>query len=284
MTKVKKKTLSISVITPVFNGANYLAVLIESIQSQNYPSIEHIIIDDGSTDDGATISILKRYDHIRWWSRENRGQYATMNEGLLAASGEVICFISADDLMAPSSIWKAVGFLSSHNEFVGVYGNYSFINSEGMKLNQYRPMCYMPTFAYPYSLHIAHSSFYILRNFLIENRFYFDDTLHYVGDYEWIVRILRSGYKIGRMKEDLSLIRLHETQTSKVGFYKMRQETQVIQQRLGVSFFWSSVFRKVMFIMGFINIFKRGGWQPAFNTIRDRLKYSYGKYENNSNQ
>src|SRR5438876_704742 len=71
--------------------------LIKSVLEQDYLHIEHIIIDDGSTDDGATVEVLKRYPHLRWWSRENKGQYATLNEGLATARGSVVGIISADD-------------------------------------------------------------------------------------------------------------------------------------------------------------------------------------------
>ena len=56
----------VSIITPVYNGAEYLEELIISVRDhQDYPYIEHIIIDDGSTDDGETVSILKKYPHLR---------------------------------------------------------------------------------------------------------------------------------------------------------------------------------------------------------------------------
>jgi glycosyltransferase involved in cell wall biosynthesis len=51
----------VSIITPVYNGAEYLDELIQSVLRQDYPNIEHLIIDDGSQDDGATVSVLKKY-------------------------------------------------------------------------------------------------------------------------------------------------------------------------------------------------------------------------------
>ena len=63
----------VSIITPVYNGAEYLNEMIQSVQRQDYPNIEHLIIDDGSQDDGATVAILEKYPHLRWWSRENKG-------------------------------------------------------------------------------------------------------------------------------------------------------------------------------------------------------------------
>lgn len=112
----------VSIITPVYNGQKYLAELIESVREQAYPNIEHIIIDDGSTDDGATLAILRHYPHLRWWSRENRGQYATMNEGLESAKGELVCFVSADDVLLPGAIRCVVEILRRNPEFDGLCG------------------------------------------------------------------------------------------------------------------------------------------------------------------
>ena len=55
------------------------------MKNRDYPNFEHIVIDDGSQDDGKTAANLKRFNHLKRWNRENKGQYATMNEGLIAA-------------------------------------------------------------------------------------------------------------------------------------------------------------------------------------------------------
>ncbi len=182
----------VTIITPVYNGADYLDDLIKSVQTQNYPYIEHIIIDDGSNDNGATVGVLSKYPHIRWWTRPNKGQYATMNEGLLASKGEVICFISSDDILCGGAITKAATCLIDNPELGGVYGTYGYISTIGKKLNYFHPMKIMPTCMYPYSLHISHSSFYLKKESLIQKELLFKDSLKYVGDYDWIVRVLKS--------------------------------------------------------------------------------------------
>jgi glycosyltransferase involved in cell wall biosynthesis len=262
----------VSIITPVYNGAKYLNELIQSVQRQAYPSIEHILIDDGSRDDGATIDVLKRYEHLQWWTRENHGQYATMNEGLRAASGDVVCLISADDLMLPGAIRRATGYLSSHSGCVGVYGGYTFIDSSGKMVRHIHPMRVMPTSFYPYSLHIAHSSLYIRRDFITKNSLFFDDELKYVGDYEWIIRLLRSGAQIARLGDNLSAIRLHNEQASRVSFYEMRKEALVVQKRLRISPIIASLFRKVMFFAEMINITKDRGINNTIRVMARRFK------------
>ena len=262
----------VSIITPVYNGSRFLEPLISSILEQDYPKIEHIIIDDGSTDEGATLDVIKKFSHLRWWTRPNRGQYASMNEGLLAAKGEIICFICADDIMTPGAVSTAVDYLANHPDCGGVYGNYSFINSDGMKLNLFQPIRLMPTKIYPYSLHISHSSLYIRKFGLVQNDLLFAETYKHLGDYLWIVRILRSKLKLERIKNVLSTIRIHDQQTSKIGFYGMRKEMAVIQKELGISLFGASVFRKLWFILNLVNAAKLNGINSSLMIVRERLQ------------
>jgi glycosyltransferase involved in cell wall biosynthesis len=266
----------VSIITPVYNGARFLDALIQSVQEQEYPQIEHIIVDDGSTDGEATIDVLKKYPHLRWWTRPNRGQYATMNEGLLAAQGEIVCFISADDVILPGAVSKAVTYLSVHPECGGVYGNYGFINAEGMKLNLFQPMLKMPTNLYPYSLHISHSSLYIRKKALFQYDLFFTDSLRFVGDYFWIVRILKSKLEVARIKDILSMIRIHDQQTSTTRFYAMRKEIFAVQKQLDISLFGASFFRKFLFLQNLINATKLNGIKSSVAIIRERFRMRSG--------
>jgi glycosyltransferase involved in cell wall biosynthesis len=262
----------VSIITPVYNGASYLDALIQSVQEQNYPHIEHIVIDDGSTDGEATIDVLKKYPHLHWWTRPNQGQYATMNEGLLAAEGEIICFICADDLISPGAVSTAIAYLSAHPQSAGVCGNYGFINSKGKKLNLFQPMLNLPVRLYPYSLHLSHSSFYVRKKALIQNNLFFTPTLRFVGDYFWFVRILKAKIEIGKIKNTLSMIRLHDQQTSKTSFYAMRKETFLLQKQLDISLFWASFFRKIWFFINLINTAKLHGIKSSIETVVERFR------------
>lgn len=262
----------VSIITPVYNGAKFLDQLIQSVQQQTYPFIEHILVDDGSTDDGATVDILRRYEHLKWWSRENHGQYTTMNDGLFAASGDVICFISADDLMLPNAVNQAITYLSSNPAYAGVYGGYVFIDSNGNSLRRFHPMRLMPTVLYPYSLHIAHSSLYVKRDFLLKNKLFFDAKLKYVGDYEWIIRLLRAKEKIKRARDNYSAIRVHNEQTSKVKFYEMKKERWEIQKKMHISLIIAWAFRKIMFLSDMINVQRDSDLRTTLTEFVDRLK------------
>jgi glycosyltransferase involved in cell wall biosynthesis len=262
----------VSIITPVHNGASFLDALIKSVLEQDYPNIEHIVIDDGSNDGDATIEVLKKYSHIRWWTRPNRGQYATMNEGLQAAKGDIVCFVCADDIVLPRAVSTAVNYLNTYSKCSGVYGNFGYINANGFKLHLIQPMFLLPTRLYPYSLHISHSSLYIRKVSLEECNLFFIDTLKYVGDYSWIVRILMSKLEISKIKNNLSMIRLHDQQTSKTRFYAMRKETLAVQKQLGVSPIGASFFRKLWFLINLINSTKQNGVKSSMMLLLARFR------------
>ena len=94
----------VSVITAVFNGDRYVAGCLESVLQQDYPNIEHIVLDGESTDH--TVEILRQYDEkIEYWASEpDCGVYDAWNKGLREARGEWICFLGVDDEFLPGAI------------------------------------------------------------------------------------------------------------------------------------------------------------------------------------
>lgn len=87
----------VSVITAVYNGESYIASCLESVLRQDYPNIEHLVLDGGSTD--GTVEVLRRYDsRIAYWKSEpDEGIYYAWNKALSVARGEWICFLGVDD-------------------------------------------------------------------------------------------------------------------------------------------------------------------------------------------
>lgn len=204
----------VSIVTPVFNGGKYIESLIESIQNQKFISLEHIVIDDGSTDNSATINILKKYQNIKWWTQDNIGQYPTLNKGIMAARGEWICIISADDLMASSdALSKLIQSIPSNEIVDGIFGRTELINEQGKSVCEYgRPNEASPIWINNYYLLIHHCSLLVSREFILKNHLFFDEKLKYAGDWDWIIRILKKG-KLKFVNIPVSKYRLHSQQT-----------------------------------------------------------------------
>ena len=96
-----KKIPKISVITPSFNQAQFLEATIHSVISQNYPNLEYIIIDGGSTD--GSVEVIKKYESCLhfWCSEPDGGQYDAINKGFTHATGEILAWLNSDDIYCP---------------------------------------------------------------------------------------------------------------------------------------------------------------------------------------
>ncbi len=265
----------VSIVTPVYNGADYLEELIESVAAQDYPNIEHIIIDDGSNDGSATVDILRKHPQIRWWSRENRGQYPTMNEGLNAAEGEIVCFISADDVMAHGAVRKAIEKFQENPNYDGVYGKILWMNSDGTLRHAQELISRAPLWFFKYRTFISHCSLYINKKFLEQHELYFDTTLNYVGDFDWIIRLTKAPIRIGYIDQVLSLIRYHPLQATRVHADTIKAESQLIFRRHKVN----TILRKVILsslhwitvIKSLWDALRRGGVSEANQMITERF-------------
>lgn len=104
--------MKISVITVAYNSANTLGDTLQSVAAQNYPVVEHILIDGASTD--GTAEIVDRYgDHLaKYLSETDLGIYDAMNKGLSLATGDVIGFLNSDDMFADASSWRKLHNIS----------------------------------------------------------------------------------------------------------------------------------------------------------------------------
>ncbi|MGD1060922.1 MAG: glycosyltransferase [Methanomassiliicoccales archaeon] len=104
----------VTVVIPVFNGADYLGEAIDSAIAQTYSNVEIIVIDDGSTDDGATEKVAKgRGDRLRYIRKENGGVASALNHGIQKASGEYIAWLSHDDAFKETKLEKQVDLIQS---------------------------------------------------------------------------------------------------------------------------------------------------------------------------
>ncbi len=121
----------VSIVTPSFNQARYLEETICSVLQQDYPHIEYILVDGGSTD--GSLEIIQRYaDRLAWWvSEPDRGQTEAINKGFAHAHGEILAWLNSDDTYQPGTITEAVDFLQAHPETGMVYGDANLVDEAG---------------------------------------------------------------------------------------------------------------------------------------------------------
>lgn len=94
----------ISIVTPSLNHAPFIEETLRTVLGQNYPALEYIVMDGGSTD--GTVEIIRQYENqiARWNSEPDRGQYDAINKGLAMSSGEIMGWLNSDDIYLPKAL------------------------------------------------------------------------------------------------------------------------------------------------------------------------------------
>lgn len=126
----------ISVVTPSFNQGRFIGETIGSVLAQEYPKIEHIIVDGCSTD--GTIEILRSFaDQISWISEPDRGQADAVNKGFSMARGEILGWLNSDDTYNHGALRMVAERFASDHEAVMLYGDAYFIDEAGCRVREY---------------------------------------------------------------------------------------------------------------------------------------------------
>jgi glycosyltransferase involved in cell wall biosynthesis len=105
----------VSIVTPCLNAGRYLETTIQSVLAQDYPHIEYLVMDGGSTDE--SLDILRRYEgRLTWVSAKDQGTADAINKGFERTQGEVFTYVNADDVLLPGAISAVVSTLRAHPE------------------------------------------------------------------------------------------------------------------------------------------------------------------------
>lgn len=135
--KLMKDLPLVSIVTPAYNQAEYLAATIVSVLAQDYPNLEYIVLDDGSTDD--TPAILKQFDgRIRHERHTNMGQARTLNRGWEMARGSLIGYLSSDDCLAPQAVSRLVQAMVERPDVIVAYCDFELIDAKGRVFREVR--------------------------------------------------------------------------------------------------------------------------------------------------
>ena len=177
----------VSIVTPSLNSAPFLCECIESLLAQDYPNIEYIVMDGGSTD--GTAAILERYrDRItRIHSAPDFGQGQALNRGLSGSKGDIVAFLNADDAYLPGAVGQAVRAFAAHPGAGVIYGNAYHIAADGSTVAPY-PTQDFDREALQRACYICQPAAFVRRD-AFERAGAMNPALHYVLDYDLWLRL-----------------------------------------------------------------------------------------------
>lgn len=182
-----RATIRISVIIPSFNSGPYLREAIESALTQKPRPCEIIVQDGGSTDE--SLDILRDFgDGVSWRSEPDHGQSDALNRAVERATGDVLVWLNADDVLVAGAFAAAVDTLLRHPNADFVYGDFDMINSSGAVLRRYRSSPYDPHRVFTHGCYIFSGAIFY-RRALLDRVGPFDERLHACMDFDYLVRL-----------------------------------------------------------------------------------------------
>lgn len=227
----------ISIITPSFNQGKFIEQTIQSVLSQNYPNLEYIIMDGGSTDE--TISILKKYaEKLKWFSEKDKGQSDAINKGLKMATGDIVAWINSDDYYLPGTLQKIAKHFENNKDIKWITGDYLIIDETGHEIHSFvrgykNLVSYFSSFtALSFANYINQPSTF-WRKELLDKVGYVNESYRYCMDYDLWLRFMResSPYII---HTPLSAFRIHTASKGKSEYgQQFKEEIQVAQKYTG---------------------------------------------------
>ncbi|MEL3888632.1 glycosyltransferase [Ferrovibrio sp. MS7] len=196
----------VSIITPSFNQARFIAATIDSVLGQTYDNIEYIVMDGNSTD--GTVDILKRYDaRVRWISEPDDGQTDAINKGMALAKGDILAYLNSDDVLEPTAIAEVVAYFTENPAVDMVYGEALYIDEDGAEIGRYNTQPYTND-ALVYDCMICQpAAFWRRRIASIVGPF--DAALHYAMDYDYWLRMRKLKASITHVPRVWARSRLH---------------------------------------------------------------------------
>ncbi len=218
----------VTIITPSYNQGRFIRATIESILAQDYPNIEYLVVDGGSTDH--TISILREFgERVRWISERDRGQTHAINKGLAMTVGEIITWVNSDDVLEPGAISAAVAAFQEDPRTALVYGNARELNAEGQHIrDNYPPAPNVWELVHGWDYIIQPASFF--RRNKMEEVGGLDEELHWAMDYDLFMR-LALNYPIKRVDAFLASYRFYDECKSCAGGWKRYMEIVRVLRR-----------------------------------------------------
>jgi glycosyltransferase involved in cell wall biosynthesis len=213
----------ISIVTPSYMQGRFLEWTIRSVLGQDYPNLEYIVMDGGSTD--STRSILERYSPVlsHWESKKDNGQADAIARGFEKTTGDIMAYLNSDDMLTPGTLHKVAKYFAENPSVDVIYSHRCFVDAKNRVIGYW----ILP----PHSSYLMKRFDYIPQETTFWRRRIFDEvgnidpTYRFAMDYDLFVRFMRAG-RMRRLNDVFGAFRMHDcsktqTQIETIGVKEM---------------------------------------------------------------
>jgi glycosyltransferase involved in cell wall biosynthesis len=216
-------------VTPSFNQGRFLGDTINSVLAQNYPSLEYLLMDGGSTDESVAVIRASEKQLSFWRSEPDHGQAAAINQGFQRTRGVILGWLNSDDLYLDDTLRTVASALTeSENEAVVLYGGCELFQDRGMAI-ELRPPVPFDRERLQLTDFIDQPSVFFTRA-AWERVGPLDESLHYAFDWDWFLRATQC-CRFQRLDKVLSRYRIHrQHKTGSGGLHSWEEMSEVVRR------------------------------------------------------
>jgi glycosyltransferase involved in cell wall biosynthesis len=222
----------VSILTPVFNGSDFVGAAIESVQNQG-GGVEHVVMDGGSSDGTAELLRSVSRDGLIWRSEPDKGQSDALNKALALSSGDIVGWLNADETYLPGTIGTVVDFFQRYPLVDVVYGDYYRVEANGSLQRLVAGHRFSRKVLRLYGCYIPSCATFVRRRALPEAPW--STELRWVMDWELFLRLERDGCRFSYIPQPLSTFIVHPDQVTAGDRTPYEHEWRMIRERYGIS-------------------------------------------------